>query len=129
MGNNPTWAASPSGKARVCKTLILGSIPSAASRKSEFKKKLLFILICLYPASIINTIEMLCLSYFDRENYQKMLPKKHILMVDDEPEHCLLVSRALKSAGFSITMVYDGSRGIELINHKKFDLYLLDIRL
>jgi len=54
---------------------------------------------------------------------------QRILIVDDEPEHCLVVSRALNSAGYQTEVANDGPRAIEFSRQNRFDLYLLDIRM
>ncbi|MCD4813806.1 sigma-54 dependent transcriptional regulator [bacterium] len=58
-----------------------------------------------------------------------MNTSRNILIVDDEPEHCMVVSRALSSAGYITEVANDGPRAIELSQQKKYDLYLLDIRM
>jgi len=58
-----------------------------------------------------------------------VFPERHILIVDDEPEHCLFVSRSLTSAGYNPQIAHDGVRAIELSRQQHFDLYLLDIRM
>ncbi len=54
---------------------------------------------------------------------------RHILIVDDEPEHCLVVSQALQAAGYATEVAQDGPRALALSREKRFDLYLLDIRM
>jgi DNA-binding NtrC family response regulator len=54
---------------------------------------------------------------------------RHILIVDDEPEHCLVVSQALQAAGYSTEIAQDGPRALARSQEKKYDLYLLDIRM
>ncbi|MEW6516487.1 MAG: sigma-54 dependent transcriptional regulator [candidate division FCPU426 bacterium] len=54
---------------------------------------------------------------------------RHILIVDDEPEHCLVVSQALQAAGYTTEIAQDGPRALALSQEKRFDLYLLDIRM
>jgi DNA-binding NtrC family response regulator len=55
--------------------------------------------------------------------------ERNILIVDDEPEHCLFVSRSLNSAGYNTQIAHDGPRAIDLSRQQHFDLYLLDIRM
>lgn len=55
--------------------------------------------------------------------------QKKILVVDDEPEHCLVVSQALNSAGYQTVVAHDGPRAIDLVRKQRFDLHLLDIRM
>ncbi len=54
---------------------------------------------------------------------------KRILIVDDEPEHCLVVSQALTAAGYRTVVANDGPRALALSREHGFDLYLLDIRM
>jgi DNA-binding NtrC family response regulator len=54
---------------------------------------------------------------------------KRILIVDDEPEHCLYISQALTAAGYQPSVTNDGPKAITLSREQKFDLYLLDIRM
>lgn len=55
--------------------------------------------------------------------------ERHILIVDDEPEHCMVVSQALQAAGYSTEIAHDGPQALVLSQEKRFDLYLLDIRM
>jgi DNA-binding NtrC family response regulator len=54
---------------------------------------------------------------------------KQILIVDDEPEHCLLISQALTAAGYQASVTNDGPKAVALSREQRFDLYLLDIRM
>jgi DNA-binding NtrC family response regulator len=54
---------------------------------------------------------------------------KQILIVDDEPEHCLFISQALTAAGYVATVTNDGPKAVALSREQRFDLYLLDIRM
>lgn len=58
-----------------------------------------------------------------------MSQDRTILIVDDEPEHCMFVSQALKNAGYATVIANDGPRAIELTRNQKYDLFLLDIRM
>lgn len=58
-----------------------------------------------------------------------MNASRSILIVDDEPEHCLVVSQALQSSGYLTELANDGPRAISLCQQKRYDLYLLDIRM
>lgn len=49
--------------------------------------------------------------------------------MDDEPEHCLVVSQALTAAGYQTTVAQDGLRALDLSREHGFDLHLLDIRM
>ncbi|MBN1595276.1 sigma-54-dependent Fis family transcriptional regulator [candidate division FCPU426 bacterium] len=58
-----------------------------------------------------------------------MTQEQKVLIVDDEPEHCMVISRALGAAGYNTQIANDGSRAIDLSRQNHFDLYLLDIRM
>ncbi len=58
-----------------------------------------------------------------------MKASRSILIIDDEPEHCLVVSQALQSGGYLAEVANDGPRAIALCQQKRYDLYLLDIRM
>ncbi|MCK5219257.1 sigma-54-dependent Fis family transcriptional regulator [bacterium] len=58
-----------------------------------------------------------------------MESKKKILIVDDEPEHCAIVSRALMAEGYITRTAYNGPQAIEAGREARFDIYLLDIRM
>src|SRR3974377_1164568 len=54
-----------------------------------------------------------------------------ILVIDDDPELCELLTEYLKTEGFEITSVYDGEQGLQLAVSEsgKYDLIVLDIML
>lgn len=54
---------------------------------------------------------------------------KKILLVDDEPEICELISEALEDAGYEVITVQSGAEGIREANRAKPDLIILDIYL
>ncbi len=54
---------------------------------------------------------------------------KKILMVDDEIEICELVSEGLREEGYEVASANTGRGGIEFLEHKDFDLVILDIYL
>ncbi len=56
--------------------------------------------------------------------------KKRILVVDDEPDLCSLVSSLLKDAGFETICAMDGKDCLKKLQKEgKFDLILLDIMM
>jgi len=55
--------------------------------------------------------------------------KKRILIVDDEPNICELLSETLKGAGYETFMAYGGQEGIEMAVSLKPDLILLDVMM
>ena len=49
-----------------------------------------------------------------------------ILVVDDDPDICALVSFKLEQAGHNVTVAHDGEAGIEAVRAQDWDLILLD---
>jgi DNA-binding response OmpR family regulator len=54
---------------------------------------------------------------------------KRILIIDDEPGICLVVSTFLEKKGFTAIAAKSGKEGIGVANHLKPDLILLDINM
>src|SRR5690606_22685539 len=54
---------------------------------------------------------------------------KHILVVDDDQDICLLLSRYLIKSGFAVATAGRGSAAKELMAAQRFDLVLCDHRL
>ena len=52
-----------------------------------------------------------------------------VLVVDDEPEICRFVERALQSAGHHVTSCHDGVQGLQLASDGTFDLIVLDLAM
>ena len=52
-----------------------------------------------------------------------------ILIVDDEKPICDLIDLNLSEAGYYCRAVQDGAEAVEIIEHERFDLILLDIML
>jgi two-component system, sensor histidine kinase and response regulator len=52
-----------------------------------------------------------------------------ILVVDDEPLLCRMVSVMLKRAGFEICTAYNGFNALEAVNGRKPDLITLDVMM
>jgi signal transduction histidine kinase len=52
-----------------------------------------------------------------------------ILIVDDNPTNLLVLSQALKSAGFTIRVAEDGESALDLVQHKQPALILLDVQM
>ena len=52
-----------------------------------------------------------------------------ILIVDDEKPICDLIDLHLAEAGYHCRAVQDGAEAVEIIEHERFDLILLDIML
>jgi DNA-binding NtrC family response regulator len=58
-----------------------------------------------------------------------MADKSHILVVDDEDALRMVLSSELTSSGYDVTTASDGDEAINVIQSKKFDLVLLDIKM
>jgi two-component system copper resistance phosphate regulon response regulator CusR len=52
-----------------------------------------------------------------------------VLIVEDEEKLCGILSRGLKSEGFSVDVAMDGQQGLELATSYAYDLILLDVQL
>jgi DNA-binding NtrC family response regulator len=52
-----------------------------------------------------------------------------VLLVDDEEEFLASVTKPLGRRGFEITTAPDGSRALELIGTRKFDVVVLDVKM
>jgi DNA-binding response OmpR family regulator len=52
-----------------------------------------------------------------------------VLVIDDEPEICRFVERALQSAGHTVTASHDGVQGLQLATERSFDLIVLDLAM
>jgi signal transduction histidine kinase len=52
-----------------------------------------------------------------------------VLIVDDNPTNLLVLSQALKGAGFAVRVAEDGESAIELVQHKPPALILLDVQM
>jgi len=54
---------------------------------------------------------------------------KRILVVDDDPNICLLLSKFLQKNGFGVESTQTGAESVELLKNKSFDLILCDFKL
>ncbi len=54
---------------------------------------------------------------------------KHILIVDDEPEICLLLSRIIESNGLAVNSVHSMSEAKQELNDNHPDVVFLDVNL
>jgi CheY-like chemotaxis protein len=52
-----------------------------------------------------------------------------ILLIEDEPTLRTAISRFLRSSGYSVDVADNGSVALDLLNGKRFDLILLDLRM
>jgi DNA-binding NtrC family response regulator len=58
-----------------------------------------------------------------------MVEKRRILVVDDEATLLTVLSGELVNSGYDVTTASDGDEAISIIQNKKFDLVLLDIKM
>jgi two-component system, NtrC family, response regulator HydG len=54
---------------------------------------------------------------------------KKILVIDDDVDICLLLSRFLTKNGYSVTTAHSGAKALEILKKEKFNLVLCDFRL
>ncbi|HQV53170.1 MAG: sigma-54-dependent Fis family transcriptional regulator [Flavobacteriales bacterium] len=57
------------------------------------------------------------------------MEKKNVLVVDDDQDLCLLLSRLLTKAGFQVSTAHRGATAKSVLSDTKFDLVLCDHRL
>jgi len=55
--------------------------------------------------------------------------KKHILIVEDEPDFAALVESTLKTKGYSTSLAYNGEEAFSRVCERKPDLITLDIQM
>jgi CheY-like chemotaxis protein len=55
--------------------------------------------------------------------------RKHILIVEDEPDFAALVESTLKTKGYSTAMAYNGEEAFSRVCEKRPDLITLDIQM
>ncbi|WP_428605224.1 response regulator [Sedimenticola sp.] len=58
-----------------------------------------------------------------------MKEAERILVVDDEPDVCTLVARCLAPGGYEVDTAYNGSEMQQRIDHRLYDLIVLDLNL
>jgi len=58
-----------------------------------------------------------------------MIVKKSILIVDDDPNICKVLSTNLKAKGYFVKCAETGKKAIEMSKDQHFNLALIDIRL
>lgn len=54
-------------------------------------------------------------------------PPREILIVDDKPENCAVLTQLFKPLGFKITEAYDGVQAIASVQNRQPDLILMDL--
>ena len=55
--------------------------------------------------------------------------KGKILLVDDEPDVVQVVGTHLRTAGYKVSVAYDGQQALDQVRHDRPDLVILDIML
>ncbi len=58
-----------------------------------------------------------------------MTAKKRILVVDDEPDFCLIVQGQLEKEGFEVDLAYNGVEGMEKVQENPPDAIVLDVMM
>jgi two-component system alkaline phosphatase synthesis response regulator PhoP len=58
-----------------------------------------------------------------------MADKKRILVVDDEPDFCLIVKGNLEKEGFAVDVAYDGVEGLAKVRANPPDAIVLDVMM
>ena len=58
-----------------------------------------------------------------------MLPKKSILVVDDEPDYLVLLRRRLEEGRYRVRTANNGREALEEIRRERPDVVLLDIQM
>jgi DNA-binding response OmpR family regulator len=53
----------------------------------------------------------------------------NILLVDDDEEICDEIGGLLKDEGFKVTVAFDGLTAVGLMDKKRFDLLILDLKV
>jgi DNA-binding response OmpR family regulator len=54
---------------------------------------------------------------------------KMVYILDDNREICELVKITLEARGYEVEEAYDGEQGMEMLNKKKPDLVILDLKM
>ena len=63
------------------------------------------------------------------ESQQKRNKVRRILVVDDEPDHCLIYRMTLQDAGFECASYTDPVKALQEFRPNYYDLVILDIRM
>ena len=58
-----------------------------------------------------------------------MTANKRILVVDDEPDFCLIVQGQLEKEGFEVDLAYNGVEGLEKVQKNPPDAIVLDVMM
>jgi DNA-binding NtrC family response regulator len=52
-----------------------------------------------------------------------------VLVIDDDEIFCRLLVEILESKGIETVSTIDGLAGYEILNHQRFDLFIIDVRM
>ena len=63
------------------------------------------------------------------EELHEQTRKKRILLVDDEPDHCMVYQIVLEDTGYECTSYTDSVRALQEFKPDYYDLVILDIRM
>lgn len=55
--------------------------------------------------------------------------RKRVLVVDDEPDVCIYLSRIFQENGFSVTRAADGEQALQAVEKERPDLITLDLSM
>jgi PleD family two-component response regulator len=64
-----------------------------------------------------------------QEKLYEQTRKKRILLVDDEPDHCMVYQIVLEDAGYKCTSYTDSVKALQEFRPNHYDLVILDIRM
>lgn len=63
------------------------------------------------------------------EELYEQTRKKRILLVDDEPDHCMVYQIVLEDTGYECTSYIDSVKALQEFRPNHYDLVILDIRM
>jgi CheY-like chemotaxis protein len=65
----------------------------------------------------------------DYPSSESQTRKKRILLVDDEPDHCMVYQIVLEDTGYECTSYTDSVRALQEFKRNSYDLVILDIKM
>lgn len=84
----------------------------------------------IYPDEAIDKDELIKKAEDDLESGKNVIiPKKILLIIDNEEDMVSMLSFRLKGRGFDIVIARDGEKGVELAKKNKPDIILLDLMM
>ncbi|MEA2103083.1 MAG: response regulator [Candidatus Cloacimonadota bacterium] len=54
---------------------------------------------------------------------------KKIIIVDDDENICIILSKLLEEVGYQTEYTFSGKKGLQLINENKYDFLIVDYKL